>query len=250
MSSGIHLDIQDHIATLTLNNPQRHNALSALDIDAAVAAVRTASKKARVIIVTGAGETTFCSGAFLGDVQAGKLNPDIFERFTDALFACPIPTICALNGNAFGGGVEIALSCDFRLAREGIHLQIPAAEIGICYNANGLKRFVAIIGLQASRHLLLEAKPLQSDELLTCNAIQAFYLAEELLTNALEKARHLATLAPLSVQSMKELLNRISVNQWDDRRYKSLSQTCLNSADMQEGLRARREKRAANFCGN
>jgi enoyl-CoA hydratase/carnithine racemase len=63
------------------------------------------------------------------------------------------------------------------------------------------------------------------------------------------KAQHLASLAPLAIQSMKELINRISVNQWDDKRYKTLSQACINSADLQEGLLAKKEKRAANFNG-
>lgn len=249
MTSGITLEITDGIAVLTLNRPERHNSLSALDIDKSIEAVRTAHKSARVLIVTGSGDKTFCAGAFLGDVQTGNLNPDIFERFTDTLFACPIPTICAINGNVFGGGVEIALSCDFRIAPEHIRMQIPAAQLGICYNANGMKRFVAVLGLDVTKHLLLAAAPLQGKELLTSGAIQDFCPPDQLMNLAYSKAQHLASLAPLSVQSMKELLNRISVNQWDDKRYKTLSQACLNSDDLKEGLSAKKEKRQANFSG-
>jgi len=249
MNSSIQLSIVNNIATLTLHNPERHNSLSAFDIERAVEAVRAASQQARVLIITGAGDKTFCAGAFLGDMQSGKLDPDIFERFTDALFACPIPTICALNGNAFGGGVEIALSCDFRIARHNIRMQVPAAQIGICYNANGLKRFAAVLGLDNAKHLLLAAAPLTHDELVSCGALQETMPAEELLARAMQKAEHLASLAPLSVRAMKELLNRISVNQWDDKRYKTLSQTCNQSQDLQEGLLAKREKRQANFKG-
>lgn len=249
MSSSIKLTMRDNVAILTLNSPERHNSLSAHDIELAVNAVRQASKEARALIVTGSGEATFCAGAFLGDMQSGKLNPDIFERFTDALFACNIPTICALNGNAFGGGVEIALSCDFRIAKNGIRMQIPAAQIGICYNANGMKRFVAVLGLDTTRHLLLTALPLTGQQLITSGAVQETTSADQLDEQAFNKAQHLASLAPLSVGSMKELLNRISVNQWDDNRYKKLSEACNNSLDLQEGLAAKREKRIPCFIG-
>jgi enoyl-CoA hydratase/carnithine racemase len=247
--SGISLNYDGQIAVLTLDNPERHNALGKIAIEAAVDAIREAQKRARVLLVTGAGEQTFCAGALLSDMQSGSLNPDSFERVTNALYACPIPTIAALNGNAFGGGVELALCCDFRLAREGIKLQVPASSIGICYPANGIKRLVAILGLDSAKHLLLRGQAIEGDALLYSGAIERVLPSEELIPVAWQRAQQLAQLAPLAMKGMKELLNRAAVDEWDDARYRDISQRCLLSEDLIEGLAAKKEKRQAHFKG-
>lgn len=247
--AGIELNYEGDIAVLTLNNTARHNALGKSDIDAIVDAVREAQKRARVLLVTGAGDQTFCAGALLSDMQSGSLNPDAFERVTDALFACPIPTIAALNGNAFGGGVELALCCDFRFAREGIRLQIPAAHIGICYPANGIRRLVATLGLDTAKHLLLTGQPIEGDALQYTGAIERVLPQDELLPTAWQRAQQLALHAPLSMKGMKELLNRAAVDEWDDNRYRDISKRCLLSEDLIEGLAAKKEKRSPHFKG-
>jgi enoyl-CoA hydratase len=247
--AGIDINYEGHIAVLTLNNPERHNALGKLDIDAMVDNIREAQKRARVLLITGAGDHTFCAGALLSDMQSGSLNPDAFERVTNALFACPIPTIAVLNGNAFGGGVELALCCDFRFAREGIRLQIPAAQIGICYPANGIRRLVATLGLDTAKHLLLTGQAIEGPALQYTGAIEQVLPAEQLLPSAWQRAKELCLHAPLSMKGMKELLNRAAVDEWDDNRYRDISQRCLLSEDLMEGLAAKKDKRAPQFKG-
>ena len=246
---GIDIQFQDHVAVLTLNNPERHNALGKTDIDAAVDAIREAQKRARVLLVTGTGESTFCAGALLTDMQSGTLSPDAFDRVTNALFACPIPTIAALNGNAFGGGVELALCCDFRFAREGIRLQVPAASIGICYPANGIRRLVAILGLDTAKHLLLNGSAIEGDALRYSGAIEQTLPMDQLIPAAWQRAQQLAQQAPLAMKGMKELLNRAAVDEWDDNRYREISKRCMLSEDLMEGLAAKKEKRAPLFKG-
>ncbi|MEE4189990.1 MAG: enoyl-CoA hydratase/isomerase family protein, partial [Halieaceae bacterium] len=117
MTDSILFETGGHVARLTLNKPERHNALGADEltaIQAHLAAVE-ADPELRVLVVTGHGDKTFCAGAALNELGAGKISGDFFQQTTDRLAALRVPTICALNGNVFGGGVELALSCDFRL---------------------------------------------------------------------------------------------------------------------------------------
>ena len=247
--AGIELNYQNNIAVLTLNNPERHNALTKADIDSAVDAIREAQKSARVLLLTASGDKTFCAGAMLSEMQSGALNPDSFEKVTNALYACPIPTIAALNGNAYGGGVELALCCDFRFAAEGTRLQITAANIGICYPANGIRRLVAILGLNTAKHLLLTGAPIEGHALTYSGAIEKVLPRDQLHTAAWQRACELAEHAPLALKGMKELLNRAAVDEWDDNRYREISKRCLLSEDLIEGLVAKKEKRPPQFKG-
>lgn len=247
--SGIEINYEGEIGVITLNNPERHNALSKQAIDAAIDAIRDVQKRSRVLMITGTGDKTFCAGALLSDMQSGTLNPDSFERVTNALYACPIPTIAALNGNAFGGGVELALCCDFRFARDGIKLQVPAGSIGICYPANGIRRLVAILGLDTAKHLLLSGHAIEGDALRYSGAIEQVVPQEQLLATAWQRAQQLTQMAPLAMKGMKELLNRAAVDEWDDARYRDISQRCLLSEDLMEGLAAKKEKRPPQFKG-
>ena len=117
MSDTILYSREGHVGRLTLNIPRRHNALGReqlVAIQERLTAV-AADKQVRVLIVTGAGDKTFCAGASLQELGAGEIGDDCFRTTTTQLASLPIPTVCALNGNVFGAGVELALSCDFRL---------------------------------------------------------------------------------------------------------------------------------------
>ena len=121
MTDTIQYNRSGHVGRLLLNDPERHNALGQEQLQAIQAHLRDIAQddQVRVLIVTGAGDKTFCAGASLRELDAGEMRDDIFQATTTQIAELAIPTICALNGNVFGGGVELALSCDFRIGVDG-----------------------------------------------------------------------------------------------------------------------------------
>ena len=132
MSDTISFVQERGIATLTFDNPARRNALGAAELDAMEAALGALSTETRALIITSSDDRIFCAGADLSQILEGSLSGDRFQSVTNQIAALPVPTIAVLTGHVFGGGAELALSCDFRLAREEIILRIPAAAIGLC----------------------------------------------------------------------------------------------------------------------
>ena len=117
MTDTILYSSKGHIGRLILNYPQRHNSLGRVQLEAIQAYLEevTADEQIRVLIVSGAGEKTFCAGASLQELGTGEMDDDLFQKMTGQLSDLAIPTICAMNGDVFGGGVELAISCDFRI---------------------------------------------------------------------------------------------------------------------------------------
>lgn len=251
-SNGLLFERQGAVARLTLDRPRQHNAMGAAD----VARFRgfldevEATAEIRVLVLTGSGDATFCSGAALGEMESGEMSGEIFEALTDHLEGLSVPTLCSLNGSAYGGGAEIALACDFRIGPRGIVVSVPAARLGICYPAGGLRRYVERLGLAAATRIFLAAEELDSDELLRIGFLthrtDRADLAET--TNAL--ASRIAELAPLAVSSMKRLLRDITRGVANSDDVDRLVSLCADSEDLVEGLRAWREGRPPRFLGS
>lgn len=240
-----------HIQHITLDNPQRHNALGYDDIQRlkAILAEFNEDSQQRVLVITGAGGKSFCAGAALDEMASGKMSGAIFETFTDALASTNKPSICALNGNAFGGGVEIAMCCDFRIGVKDLKIKVPAAELGLCYPYNGLQRYVNTFGLNFAKRLLLGAEALYSDELERVGWLHHRVEQAELDETTQIMADKLSGHAPLAMQAMKEILTEIAMQRSDAERALQLIEQCAQSEDLQEGLRASRERRRAEFTG-
>jgi len=240
-----------HIARITLNNPAQHNALGAAEISRfrdCLCAVE-ADPSLRVLLLTGNGERTFCAGASLKQFQSGDMSGELFSTLTDQLAALPIPSVCALNGNVFGGGAEIALCCDYRIGVDELRLLVPAARIGICYPLNGLQRYVDKLGLGAAKRILVASEELAAETLLAIGFLHRAVPRERLGAESEAFARHLAGLAPLAVRAMKQILGGIARGDMDSAAAARLAQQCAQSHDLQEGLAAQREKRAPRFTG-
>ena len=142
--AGFELTRTGGVACIRLDRPQQHNSLGSADIRAlreAVSAIST-DTELRVLLLTGAGERSFCSGASLKELASGEMSGELFSTLTDALASLELPTVCALNGDAWGGGAELALCCDYRLGVDGMRMRVPAARIGLCYPLSGLQRYV------------------------------------------------------------------------------------------------------------
>ena len=251
MTDSILFSRSGHIAKITLNCPERHNSLGVEELHAIQAHLATvrADEQLRVLLVTGAGEKTFCAGASLKQLGAGLIDGDTFQATTDQLAALEIPTICALNGNVFGGGVELALSCDFRIGIEGTRMRVPAAAIGLCYPLSGINRFVERLGVNLAKRILVASEVFDADKMLEIGFLDHLVLPAELEHFALDKASHIAHLAPLAVRAMKEILHQAAAGGIDMDSAGELSRQCQDSADLIEGFAAQREKRSPKFSG-
>jgi len=240
-----------HVGRILLNHPSRHNALGREQLQAIQAQLTqvAADPQVRVLIVTGAGDKTFCAGASLQELDEGLLGDDAFQKMTEQLAAMVIPTICAMNGNAFGGGVELAASCDFRIAVDGCRVRVPAAEIGLCYPLSGMTRFVECLGLVAAKRLLVAAEDFDADSLARIGFLDHVVVRQQLDEFVLGFAHRIALLAPLAVQSMKRILGQLAAGAVDFALARDLSDLCRDSDDLKEGLAAKREKRSPSFQG-
>ncbi|MBN7795122.1 enoyl-CoA hydratase/isomerase family protein [Parahaliea mediterranea] len=251
MTDTIKYSSDGRIGRLLLNNPGRHNSLGEEQLSAMQQHLRmlTRTSGPRVLVITGAGDRTFCSGASLQEMNSGKISGELFQDTTDLIAALPIPTIAALNGNVFGGGVELALSCDFRIGLEGTRMRVPAAAIGLCYPTSGIERFVQRLGVSAAKRLLMAAEEISGRDMVDIGFLD--YLSDrEGFQAAVENiANNLSDLAPLAVCAMKEIIQGASAGALDPERVRVLAQRCLESEDLQEGFAAQREKRKPDFSG-
>ena len=240
-----------HIGRLVLNNPERHNSLGQEQLEAiqACLAEAGADEQVRVLIVTGAGEKTFCAGASLQQLSAGELDGDLFQVTTSQLAAMEIPTVCALNGNVFGGGVELALSCDFRMGVEGTRMRVPAAAIGLCYPLSGINLFVERLGVNLARRILVASEEFDAAAMLGIGFLDHVVLPAQLEQAANDLAQHIANLAPLAVRSMKKILQQAGAGGINQEEAQALFRLCQGSEDLQEGFAAQRDKRRPQFKG-
>jgi enoyl-CoA hydratase/carnithine racemase len=239
------------IARLVLNNPGRHNSLGEAELLALqqhIAAVE-ADPDLRVLIVTGSGDKTFCAGAALNQLGAGQISGDLFQETTDRLAAVAIPTVCALNGSVYGGGTELALSCDFRVGVEGTRLRVPAARLGLCYPISGINRFVERLGVNIAKRILVGAEEFDAQAMLHIGFLDHLVPAAELEAKVNGLAHTMAGLAPLAVQAMKAILQQAAAGAIDLKQARGLAQTCAGSEDLQEGFAAQRERREPVFKG-
>ena len=251
MTDTILYNRSGHIGSLTLNNPDRHNSLGQEELEAIQDCLTRIEDddEIRVLVLTGAGEKTFCAGASLNQLGAGKISGDYFQQTTEKLAQLPIPTICSLNGNVFGGGVELALSCDFRVGIEDTRMRVPAAALGLCYPLSGINLFVERLGVNLAKRILVASEEFDADAMLEVGFLDHLVLRAQLEETTQGLAQHIADLAPLAVRAMKKILQqaaREGINLEDAR---VLSQQCSESADLQEGFAAQREKRKPVFKG-
>ncbi len=240
-----------HVGRLVLNNPLRHNALGHEQLEAIKARLTqiAADPDLRVLVVTGVGEKTFCAGASLQELSDGQIGDDAFQQMTSQLAALALPTICAMNGDVFGGGVELAISCDFRIGIEGCRMQVPAAAIGLCYPLSGINRFVECLGVSLTKRILVASEEFTATTLLGLGLLDHVVLPQNLHSFANNFAQHIAGLAPLAVQSMKTILRQAATGTIDPEVAGDLATLCLQSEDLREGFAAKREKRSPVFQG-
>jgi len=232
------------VAVLTLDRPDKRNALNTEVCDRLSAAVTSAvAEDARAIVITGRG-TSFCSGADLGEVYS--------DGFRDALYAmlatvtnAPVPVVAAVNGPAIGGGTQLAVAADLRVVAPGAVFGVPAARLGLAVDPWTIRRFALLAGNTAARSVFVAAEQLDAAAALACG------LADRPgdLDVAIARAEATTELAPLTVAYSKLVLNTVFEPPVDDPALDVAFDRCWNSEDFHEGRAARAAKRAPQFTG-
>ena len=253
----------DGVVRLTISNPAKRNALDhpILDaISATLAELSGAGSPARCVIVTGA-HGMFSAGYDIGEIpdeefeeRAERLVAHPFTQAIDALEAFPYPTLAALPGHTIGGGLELALACDLRVAHSGIRLGMPPAKLGLVYSHTGLRRFIDAIGAARTRELFLLGSYVDAATALGWGLVNRLSGPEQLPAVALEMAGELAGNAPLSQRGNKRVIAALLAAEAQlpadvEEELIELRRASFASRDMREGMRAFAERRAPRWRG-
>ncbi len=251
-SAGIRLELDGPVARLTLDRPALHNALEAADLIRLRSILEEVEKDrdVRVLVLTGSGTDTFCSGASLRQMESGEMSGELFDTLTGSLARLRVPTVCALNGSVYGGGAELALCCDFRVGVLGTRLSVPAARLGVCYPIGGLTRYLQRLGPATTSRILLAAEELNAEEMFRVGFLTHCCCRSDFDSTVEALIARLVALSPLATQSMKRILLDISSGSVDRAMADALVTRCAESDDMQEGLRAWHERRTPHFTGS
>ena len=247
-----------HVARLTIANPDRRGALDHAILDRF--AQTMPQLDARCVIITGQGRT-FSAGYDIGNLQSGgfageaeRLVAHPFTAAIDAIEAYPYPTIAALNGHAIGGGLELALSCDLRLAAHPIKLGMPPAKLGLVYSHTGIRKFIDVIGAARTRELFLVGGRINAAKAHTWGLVNDVFGVDELAEAAVELAREIGANAPLAQQGNKRVIRAVLDGEATlapevERELLALRHACFSSEDFREGVRAFAEKRPPEWKG-
>jgi enoyl-CoA hydratase/carnithine racemase len=249
----------DGVLRLTISNPAKRNALDHAILDAIAVALRDLGD-ARTVLLTGA-NGMFSSGYDIGDIpddvfaeEAERLVAHPFAAAIEGLQACEIPTVAALPGHTIGGGLELALACDLRVAADGILLGMPPAKLGLVYSHTGLRRFLEAIGAPRTRELFLTARNIDARTALSWGLVNEVVGAADLDDAALDLAEDIAANAPLSVRGNKRAIRALLAAEGPldpevERELVELREASFHSDDLREGVRAFGEKRPARWKG-
>jgi enoyl-CoA hydratase len=252
-------DVTRHgrVAVLRVNRPDVRNALNletVREMTAAVAAL-TADAAVGAIVITGAGDAVFVAGADINDIRARGRN-DGLAAINSALFAaldtCPKVTIAAVNGMALGGGCELALACDLRVAAAHARFGQPEVGLGIIPGAGATQRLPRIVGLGRAKQLVLTGDPIDAETALAWGLVSQVVPADALLATTLALAERVLSRGPLAIRLAKMALNASArVDLESGLLIETLAQAiCFESDDKREGTTAFLEKRPPQFTGD
>jgi enoyl-CoA hydratase/carnithine racemase len=247
-----------HVTRIRISNPDKRGALDHEILD--TLAELLGGLDARCVVLTGDGPV-FSAGYDIGafdespkefSEQAEKLVAHPFTAAIEAIEAYEYPVLAAINGHAIGGGLEVAVTCDLRVAARGVKLGMPPAKIGLIYSHTGLQKFIEVCGVANTNELFLLGRNVDADRGYEMGLVNAVVEPDGLEATALELASEIAANAPLSLAGNKRAIRALRENAWPlpeelERELVELRESCFFSEDFREGIRAFGEKRQADW---
>jgi enoyl-CoA hydratase/carnithine racemase len=246
------------VVRLTISNPAKRGALDHAILDSFTSLMATLD--ARCVMITGE-KTTFSAGYDIGERrdsvfadEAEKLVAHPFGTAISAIEAYRYPTLAVLNGHAIGGGLELALACDLRIAAGTIALGMPPAKLGLVYSHTGIRKFIDTIGAARTRELFLVGRRIDARTARAWGLVNAVAEDGRLAEEALELAAEIAANAPLAQAGNKRVIRAVldaqaQLDPETERELLELRRACFSSEDFREGVRAFAEKRPPRWQG-
>ncbi|MBW1768291.1 MAG: enoyl-CoA hydratase/isomerase family protein [Deltaproteobacteria bacterium] len=249
--------ITDNVAWIRFNRPEK---LNAMNDDVIVDLVRAISEceennEIRAIILTG-NDKAFIAGADIGSIAKGDVNAafqlvEVTKKMQERLADIPKPTIAAISGFALGGGLEVALCCDFRLAAENAVLGLPEITLGILPGGGGTQRLPRLVGLGPAAEMLLLGKPIKADKALSIGLVKEVVPVDQLESRAGELAKQLAGIPAVAMKACKTAMRAgLNTGLKEGLRIEQTAFSMLfGTHDQKEGMAAFLEKRKPKFLG-
>jgi enoyl-CoA hydratase len=251
------LEQRGRVALVTMNRPEKRNALDG-QMRCAFLGIMDRVRRdtnTRAVVITGAGDKAFVAGADIAEFE-GRSPVDQYRVMRlptvfDAIERCPRPVIAAVNGFCLGGGMELALACDIRIASMLAKFGQPEVNLGIIPGGGGTQRLPRIIGLGHALRLILTGDMITAEDALKLGLVEEIMPPEMLIDRAVAIGEQIASKSPVAVAAAKEATRAAMSLPLDEglRLETALFQLCFSSEDKVEGVRAFLEKRAANFTG-
>jgi enoyl-CoA hydratase/carnithine racemase len=251
----------ESVARLTLNRPDSRNALDHETLNGLADAMPTLDRgiEIRCVVLTGAGGI-FSAGYDIGgfseeefESEAESLVAHPFARGLDAVASHPWPVLCAINGHALGGALELTLCCDLRICARGAKLGMPPAKLGLIYGHTGLRRFIDAIGVPRTKELFLTGDNVTAERAEYIGLVNEVADDDSLEVAAVELAAGIAANAPLSMRGNKHAIDTLNsfsrLSDEQERGLIDLRESCFRSDDFREGVAAFAEKRKPVWRG-
>ena len=252
--------VQDGIGHIIFNNPEKRNAVS-LDMWRRVADLLDDYEKdpaVRLVVLSGAGGKAFVSGADISKFDSerntegavaeyGRVTGEVYTKLQEF----PKPTIARINGYCIGGGVAVAACCDMRICEEGSKFSVPAAKLGLGYQAKYVKRLSDLVGPSFTKEIFFTARLFDATEAKEMGLVNRVVPAAELEAYVADYAARITGNAPLTILALKAAVGELGkdVDERDMARCDAMVDACFKSHDYQEGRRAFMEKRKPEFTG-
>ncbi len=248
---------EGRVAILTINRPDKLNALNEevrVELLAALAAIET-DDSVGVVVITGSGEKSFIAGADIGEFAGRSPFDQRFAmrspRIFDIMASFPKPVIAMINGFCLGGGCELAMSCDMRIASDKARFGQPEINLGLIPGGGGTQRLPRLVGMGHAMRLILSGDMVPAAEAREMGLVDLVFAADELRAKTLELAQKIAGKSPLTLKVAKEALRaseKLAIE--DGITYeRDLFCLCFSSKDKEEGVAAFLDKRPAAWTG-